>query len=157
MIRYTLTHWGRETRIWVSKLTITASGNGLSHGRHQAIIWTNDGILSIGYLGANFSEILIEIYTFSFKKIHLKMSSKKRQPICFSLHVLTLMLYYGNVLGNNFYLPCLVWFNAGIALAVEIPIHGRRVVGNGWGVDGCGVWGGGDRYWFCPICPRIYK
>ena len=30
--------------------------------RCQAIIWTNDGILLIGPLGTNFSEILIEIY-----------------------------------------------------------------------------------------------
>ena len=32
-------------------------------------------LLLIGPLGTNFSEILIEIYTFSFKKIHLKISS----------------------------------------------------------------------------------
>ena len=37
-----LTHWGRGTHICVSKLTITGSGNGLSPGRRQAIIWTND-------------------------------------------------------------------------------------------------------------------
>ena len=39
----------------------------------QAIIWTDVGILLIGPLGTNFSEILIEIYTFSFRKMHLKM------------------------------------------------------------------------------------
>ena len=33
-----------------SKLTITGSDNGLSPGRRQAIIWTNDGILLIGPL-----------------------------------------------------------------------------------------------------------
>ena len=38
---------------------------------HQAIIWTDAGILLIGPLGTNFSEILIEIHTFSFKKKHL--------------------------------------------------------------------------------------
>ena len=47
-------------------------GNGLSPGRRQAIIWTNDGILLIGPSGTNFSEILIEINTFSIKKMHLK-------------------------------------------------------------------------------------
>ena len=36
-------------------------------GRRQAIIWTNAGIL-----GTNFSKILSEIYTFSFKTMHLK-------------------------------------------------------------------------------------
>ena len=42
-----LNHWGRLTHICVSKLTIIGSDNGLSPGRRQAIIWTNDGILSI--------------------------------------------------------------------------------------------------------------
>ena len=32
---------------------------------------TNAGILFIGPLETNFSEILIEIHTFSFKKMHL--------------------------------------------------------------------------------------
>ena len=72
-----LTHWGRVTHICVSKLTITGSDNGLSPGRRQAIIWTNAGILLIGPLGTNFSELLIEIQTFSFKKKHLKVSSAK--------------------------------------------------------------------------------
>ena len=52
-----LTHWGRATHICVSKPTIIASDNGLSPGRRQAIIWNNAGILSIGLLGTNFSEI----------------------------------------------------------------------------------------------------
>ena len=54
---------------------IIGSDNGLLPGRHQAIIWTNARILLIGHLGKNFSEILIEIRIFSFKKINLKMSS----------------------------------------------------------------------------------
>ena len=83
-----LTHWGRATHICVSKLTIIASDNGLSPGRHQAIIWNNDGILSIGPLGTNFSEILIEILKFSFKKMHLKVASAKRRPFCLGLNVL---------------------------------------------------------------------
>ena len=82
-----LTHWGRVTHSCVSKLTITDSDNGLSPGRRQAIIWTNAGILLIGPLGKNFSEILIEIYTFSFKKIHLKVSSGKWRPSCLGLNV----------------------------------------------------------------------
>ena len=53
-----LTHWGRATHICVSKLIIIASDNGLSPGRCQAIIWNNAGILSVGLLGTNFSEIL---------------------------------------------------------------------------------------------------
>ena len=46
------------------------------------------GILLIGHLGNNFNEILIKIYTFSFKKMHLKMSSGKWRPFCLSLNVL---------------------------------------------------------------------
>ena len=63
-----LTHWGRVTHICVSKLTIIVSDNGLSPDRRQAIIRTSAGILLIGPLGTNFSEILIEILTFSLKK-----------------------------------------------------------------------------------------
>ena len=68
-----LTHWGRVTHICISKLTIIGSDNGLSPGRRQAIIWTNDGLLLIGPLGTNLSEILIKILTFSFKKMRLKV------------------------------------------------------------------------------------
>ena len=66
--------------ICVGKLTIIGSDNGLSPGRRQAIIWTIAGILLIGPSGTNFSEILIGIQTFSFKKMHLKMSSAKWRP-----------------------------------------------------------------------------
>ena len=83
-----LTHWGRVTHICVSKLSIIGSDNGLSPGRRQAIIWTNAGILLIGALGTNVSEILIQICTFSWKKMLLKMSSGKRRPSCLGLNVL---------------------------------------------------------------------
>ena len=46
-----LTHWGPVTHICVIKLTIIGSNNGLSPGRRQAIIWTNDGVLFIWPLG----------------------------------------------------------------------------------------------------------
>ena len=84
-----LTHWSRVTHICVSKLTLVDSDNGLSPGRRQAIIWTNAGILLIGPLWTNFSEILIEILTFSFKKMRLKVSSAKWRPFCLGLYVLT--------------------------------------------------------------------
>ena len=76
------------THIYVSRLTITGSDNGLSPGRRQAIIWTNAEILLIGPLGTNFSEILIEIHTFSFKKMHFNMSPGKWRPFCLGLNVL---------------------------------------------------------------------
>ena len=83
-----LTHWGRVTLICVSNLTIIGSGNGSSPSQRQAIIWTNDGFLSTGRLGTNFSQIVFEIQTFSFKKIHWKMSSEKWQPFCLGPNVL---------------------------------------------------------------------
>ena len=79
-----LAHWSRATHICVGKLTTIGSD-----GRRQAIIWTNAGILSIGPLGTNLNEILIEIYTFLFKKMHLKIVSAKWQPFCLSLNVLS--------------------------------------------------------------------
>ena len=72
------------THICVSKLTIIGSDNGLSPGRRQAIIWTNAGILLIGILWTSFSEI----HTFSYKKMHLKMSVIW-QAFCLSLGALS--------------------------------------------------------------------
>ena len=86
------------THICVSKLTITGADNGLSPDQRQAIICTNAGILLIGPLGTHVSEILIEIYIFSFKKMHLKLSSENWRPFCLNAwssthrHQLTLVL-----------------------------------------------------------------
>ena len=71
--------------VCVSKLTTIGSDNGLSPGLHKAIIWTNAGILLIGPLRTNFSEILIQIDTFSFKKMHFvvwKMAAILSWPQC---------------------------------------------------------------------------
>ena len=84
-----LTHRGLVTHICLSKLTIIGSDNGLSPGRHQAITWTNAGILFIRALRIHFSEIVSEIHTFSFQKIHLKMSSAKWRQFCLDLNLLT--------------------------------------------------------------------
>ena len=48
----------------------------------------NADILSIGTLRTNLSEILNEIRAFSFRKIHLKMSSAKWRQFCLILNVL---------------------------------------------------------------------
>ena len=88
-----LTHWGRVMHICAGKLTIIGSDNGLSPGRRQAIIWTNAVILLFGPLGTNFSENLIGIQTFSFKKMPLKMSSVKWHPFCLGLNVLTFQMW----------------------------------------------------------------
>ena len=83
------------THICVSKLTIIGSDNGLSPDRRQAIIWTNAGLLLIGPLGTNFSEILIEFLKFSFKKMRLNVASAKRRPFCPGLNVLNRRWSYG--------------------------------------------------------------
>ena len=72
------THWGHVMYICVSKLTIIGSDNGLLPDCHQAIIWTNAGILLIRTTGTN-SEILSEIHTASLKKMRWKMLSVKWQ------------------------------------------------------------------------------
>ena len=84
-----ITHWGRVTHICVSNLTIIGSDNGLSPHRRQAIICTNAGILLIAPLGTNFNENLIGIQTFSFYKMHFKMSSAKWRPFCLGLNVIS--------------------------------------------------------------------
>ena len=89
LMTFMLTNWGRVTHICVSKITIIGSDNDLSPDRRQAIIWTNVGILLIQTIGTNFSEKLSDIHTFSFKKMHLKMSSAKWRPFCLGLNVLT--------------------------------------------------------------------
>ena len=71
-------------------------------------------------LGTNFSEILMEIYTFSFGKMHLQMSSGKWRPFWFSLILnvrnawqtsdalvlVVLVLFYTNSLYPEYDLEC---------------------------------------------------
>ena len=124
------THWGRVTHICVGNLTIIGSDNGLSPGRRQTIIWTNAGILLIGPWETNFSEILISIHTFSFKKIHLKISSAKWRPFCLGLNVLNIMTT-GSLLSNmrllcqlrckGLYTIQRVWIGDALTLVDTIP------------------------------------
>ena len=74
------------TNLCISKLTTIGSDDGLSPDWRQAIIWTNAGIVLIEPLGTNSSETLVEIYIFSFKKMHLKLSNWQ---LCLGLNVLT--------------------------------------------------------------------
>ena len=111
-----LTHWGRVMHLCISKLTIIGSDNGLSSGRRRAIIWTNVGILLIWPLETNFGEILIKIYTFSVKKMHLIMSFAKWWPFCLGLYVLTLqsLLTPATYFTNTF--EIWAWINHHISL-----------------------------------------
>ena len=105
-----LTHWGGAIHLCVSKLTIIGADNGLSSGRRQAIIWTNAGILLIGSLGTNLSEILIEIPTFSFKKMRLKVSYAKWRPFCLGLNLLTISSFFAENNRNPIHLRNLAKF-----------------------------------------------
>ena len=73
--------------ICVRKLSLIGSDNGFSPGQHQAIIRTNAAILLIWPLETNVTEMLIEIHTFSFKKIHLTTSSAKWRSFCLGVNV----------------------------------------------------------------------
>ena len=85
-----------STGKWLSpKLSLNALPN--NNKTHSRLLPNNDktqqctrngGILLIGPWGTNFSEILIGIQIFSFKKMHLKMSSAKWRPFCIGLNVL---------------------------------------------------------------------
>ena len=77
------------THICVHKLTIIGSDNGLSSGRHKAIICTDAGILLIGPWGTNFNDIIIEVRAFSLNRIRLKMSSANCCPIRLGLNGLS--------------------------------------------------------------------
>ena len=79
------THRGRVTHICVDNLTTIASDNGLPPSQHQAIIWTNVHWTLRNKLQSK----SIEMYTFSFRKMHLKMSPGKWRSIWFGLNVLT--------------------------------------------------------------------
>ena len=74
------------TYICLNKLTSTGSDNGLSPGRRQATIWTNDGKILTRPLGTNFSEILNEIHFFiqesAFESVICKIAPILSRPQC---------------------------------------------------------------------------
>ena len=69
-----LNQWSRVAHLCISKLNIIDSDNA--------------GILLIGNLGTNLSEILSKIHAFSFKKMHLKILSVKRRQFRSNLNEL---------------------------------------------------------------------
>ena len=76
--------WWRHHGIYLWVLLnqcIIGLDNGLLPNKWQVIICTNDATSLI--------PILIEMHTFSFKKMHLKMSSAKQQLFSLGLNVLT--------------------------------------------------------------------
>ena len=83
-----LTHWGQETHICISKISIIGSDNGLLPGPLHYLnqCWDIDNFTPRNKLWYNINRKLIHFY--SFKKMHLKMSSGKWRPSCLSLNVL---------------------------------------------------------------------
>ena len=65
----------------------------LSPGQYQGSTWTNSGILLIDPLETNRN------YTFSFEKMHLKMSYGKCRPFCLDLNVFIAIIH------DPFYIP----------------------------------------------------
>ena len=104
-------------------------------GPTRVIIWTSAGILSIGPLGTNFSsEILIDIYIFSFKKMHLKISSGKWRPYLLGLNVFmnatrkqlqrnnTKTLYMYNAFGERLYVHRIrAWLHSLLGTRIHHP------------------------------------
>ena len=94
-----LNHWGRVTHIYVSILNIIGSDNDMSPVRHQAIIWTNSGILSI----QNFCGIWCEQRPLIFRT---RASVTKTNTIHFSVSEIKMSLqrkqYSNDLLGNVF-------------------------------------------------------
>ena len=73
-----LTHWRWMMPICIGKLIIIGSDNGLSLGKATSH-YLNQRWLIVNW--TNFSEIRNEILTFSFKQLHLKLSSAKMAAI----------------------------------------------------------------------------
>ena len=78
----------RPSDAYIRQQPIIDSNYDLSPGRRPTIILTNAEKFIKSPLGANFSEFSIQLHIFSFKKIHLKMSSAKWQPFCLGLNVI---------------------------------------------------------------------
>ena len=83
-----ITHWGQVTHIYVSRLTITGSDNGLSPGRRQAITWTNAVMLFNWTLRNKFKWIHNRNLYISIQENVFEMSYRKWRPFCLGLNVL---------------------------------------------------------------------
>ena len=141
-----LTHWGRVTHICVHRLTITGSDNGLSPRRGQAIIWTNAGMLLIEPLGTNFSENSIEVLTFSFTKMRLKVSPAKWRPFCLGPNVLICTevwwcyIHHLTVYPNDYaHSSCYVLFCSGV-------VYCQLVLSISFRVTSLALW----QFYYCP-------
>ena len=117
------------THICVSEQIIIGSYNGLSPGRHQAIIGTSAGILLIWRSGTKFNEILMKIHTFSFKKMHLIRSPAKWWPFCIGLNVLNGKTVSIHCRTSNAYMLTQAYIYIYIYICTCIPIQ-NILIGN---------------------------
>ena len=119
-----LTHLDWMTHICVNKLAIIGSDNGLVPSRHQATIRTNVRILLVGPLGTNFSEILIEIYIVSFKKMHflLEMAAIFSRAQCVEF-ICCALKEYSDVAASFFLSTSFVIYDSCISNAVLVALN----------------------------------
>ena len=97
--------------ICVSKIVIIGLDN---------VTWLAPSV--IVSLETNFSEIFVEIYTFLFKEMHLKMSSGKWQPFCLGLNVLTTpnVMHIFCCRGRK---PKMLWCTSTLIICVCAHVH----------------------------------
>ena len=100
---------------WSKNLVLTHWGRVMPN-RRQTIIWTNAEILLIGPLGTNFSEILIEIHKFSFKKCVWKWRLENGGHFCLGLIVLN------TAKGCNWMKTTWIWFNINRPCSKLVPV-----------------------------------
>ena len=118
-----LTHWGRVTHLCISKSTTIGLDNGLSPGRHQAINWTNAGILLIEPLNKlqwNFNRNLYNfIQENAFENVVWKTAAILSRPQCVEVVAIPRLyfVYFDYIfmlcfIINFLYtqLPCTVYF-----------------------------------------------
>ena len=94
---------------------IIGSGNGLLSIQHQAITWTNEGVLLIGIMATKFNENLIKM-TFSYNEMTLEILSAKWWPCCLNVMV--------DVSCHDFmscHKPVSSWCNGGAGLCCFLP------------------------------------
>ena len=98
-------------RLLLKSNTVIGSHNGVLPG------WANAGILLMEPLGTNHSEMIMEIHTFSFKKMHLKIPSGKCRPFCLGLNVITFCFTVVYFIANLTF-----GFNDSVLLACQSPV-----------------------------------
>ena len=101
-----LTIWGRVTHICVGKRIGIGLDNGLVPARRQAIVWTNAGIPVIRPPGTNFSGLLFETHTFSFKNCIWKCPLENGghfvwASMCYGIWEITMVCIYASYIGFN--------------------------------------------------------